>query len=215
MKNNLDNIKFTSQYGQDRYCYNQFFKNKTTGTFLEIGCIDGIKFSNTFAFEQLGWSGLCVEPSENNFKHLVKNRNCICEKYAVGVESGKKVQFLDIYGYGEGLSGVIEKYDTRHVSRIQREIQNAANSGHSVIEVETININKLLTKHNLHNIDICSIDTEGGEEDIVESIDFNINKIDILIVENNYKTNRVKNYLESVSYAFICSMGSDDIYKFT
>ena len=33
------------------------------GTFVDLGCYDGVTYSNTWYFERkLGWSGVCVEP---------------------------------------------------------------------------------------------------------------------------------------------------------
>ena len=45
----------------------------TTGRFLEIGAYDGKVFSNTFRLAQLGWRGVCVEPSPTVFPSLIKN----------------------------------------------------------------------------------------------------------------------------------------------
>ena len=71
-------MKFYSQYKQDEWLYNNHFKNKKNGTFLEIGADDGIDKSNTKFFEDLGWVGMCIEASPKRFKLLKNNRNCIC-----------------------------------------------------------------------------------------------------------------------------------------
>ena len=44
-------MEFYSQWGQDKYIYNNFFKNKKDGFFLEIGADDGVRFSNCKFFE--------------------------------------------------------------------------------------------------------------------------------------------------------------------
>ena len=44
-----------------------------TGRFLEIGAWDGKCFSNTYRLAELGWKGVCVEPSPTVFPSLVKN----------------------------------------------------------------------------------------------------------------------------------------------
>lgn len=43
------------------------------GRFLEIGAWDGKGFSNTFRLAELGWKGVCVEPSPVVFPNLLKN----------------------------------------------------------------------------------------------------------------------------------------------
>lgn len=47
--------------------------NVQTGRFLDIGAWNGKGFSNTFRLTELGWSGVCVEPSPVVFPDLIKN----------------------------------------------------------------------------------------------------------------------------------------------
>jgi FkbM family methyltransferase len=205
-------LEFYSQHGQDRFCYEKFFQNKKDGFFLEIGALDGIRLSNTYFYEKMGWSGICVEPSPKKFSLLEKNRNCICEKAAVSNISGQKLSFMDIHGYGEGLSGIVEKYNKKHRDRIQREIKNPNNLGFELVEVETISFNDLLEKHDIVNVDLCSIDIEGGELDVLKSIDFSRFKIGILIVENNYNDQEMRNFMSSSGYELKARISCDDIY---
>ena len=58
-------VSYYSQLGQDRFLNENYFKNKLTGTFVDIGAHDGNTYSNSKFFENLGWSGLCVEPIPN------------------------------------------------------------------------------------------------------------------------------------------------------
>lgn len=49
-----------SQAGQDRFVY-EILNHKPDGTFLDIGCHDGRKHSNSLALEEVGWRGLLVD----------------------------------------------------------------------------------------------------------------------------------------------------------
>ena len=41
------------------------------GTFVDLGCYDGVTYSNTWYFEtKLGWSGVCVEPNPAVFPRI-------------------------------------------------------------------------------------------------------------------------------------------------
>lgn len=42
------------------------------GRFLDIGAYDGKTFSNTLRLAELGWSGVCIEPSPSVFPALLK-----------------------------------------------------------------------------------------------------------------------------------------------
>jgi FkbM family methyltransferase len=205
-------MNYYSQFQQDEWLYNHFYKNKIDGVFLEIGADDGIDKSNTKFFEDLGWSGLCIEPSPNRFSKLVNNRKCICENIAIFDKKGE-IDFLDISGWGKGLSGIVESYDEQHVRRIAWELENPENKGHNTIKVNTDTLNNILEKYEIYNIDFCTIDTEGSEYEILKDFDFDRFNIDIIIVENNYGSNNVKDLLESKGYEHISKIEIDDVYK--
>ena len=66
-------MKYYSQYKQDEFIYNSFFKNKRDGVFLEIGADDGVRFSNCKFFEDhLNWKGIAVEARKEAYEKLKK-----------------------------------------------------------------------------------------------------------------------------------------------
>ena len=68
-------MSYYSQFSQDKYIYETFFKNKKEpGFFLEIGADDGIRFSNCKFFEEtLNWKGIAIEPRNDAFNTLIEN----------------------------------------------------------------------------------------------------------------------------------------------
>ncbi len=205
--------KFYSQYQQDQYIYENFFKNKQNGVFVDIGAHDGISLSNTYFFEKtMGWTGICVEPIPEVYNRLKNNRNCLCVQGCI-FDKRESVPFLKISGWAEMLSGIIENYDPHHVKRIQWEID--LNGGQSeVINVKCYNLMQLLLDNHIQHIDYLSIDTEGGELGILQSIDFSRIDIDVIEVENNY-LGPFQAFLEPLGYKKICDLGPDEIYRKT
>lgn len=204
-------MKFYSQYQQDKWLYENHFKDKKDGVFLEIGADDGIDKSNTKFFEDIGWKGMCIEPSPKRFLLLENNRNCICENYAISDTIGE-VEFMDISGWGKGLSGIVEKYNQQHKRRIELEVRHPENKGSEIVRVKTELLNNLLEKHQLNQIDFCTIDTEGGEYDILKTIDFDKYNIKIILVENNYNDKEVFKFLSKKGYKKIHKLYIDDVY---
>lgn len=207
-------MSYYSQFSQDKYIYETFFKNKKDpGFFLEIGADDGIKFSNCKFFEEtLNWKGIAIEPRNEAFNKLIKNRNCICLKSALS-NIEETTQFLDIKGYGTGLSGLIDKYDPKHIQRIKYETQHPNNKGQEIIEVQTKKLNDILNKYNITNIDFLSIDTEGSELSILETIDFDKINIDIITIEDNYKDTNLMKFFTDRNYSFVKEIECDKIFK--
>lgn len=205
-------MKYYSQYGQDEWLYNNIFSDVDRGIFVEIGADDGIDKSNTKFFEDIGWTGLCIEPSPTRFKKLLRNRKCICENYAISDQDGT-VEFLDISGWGKGLSGITSKYNDKHKNRIAGEVKHPDNTGFEKIKVKTTTIVNLLNIHDINHVNFCSIDTEGCELDIIKSIDFSITSIDVLLIENNYNESQIERHLTQFSYKKIAKLSIDDVYQ--
>ena len=214
---------YKSQYGQDKYI-DKLFEQKEGGVFLDIGAHDGEFLSNTYFLEKhRDWTGMCFEPNPRLFANLVKIRNCICIEGAASDVEGE-FDFLDIEGV-EALGGLVSKYDERHLDRIDHDFEMYKGKGREVIKVSCYNVNKLLLENNIKHVDYCSIDTEGGELDIVKSIDLAKIFIAVFTIENNYQEkNKVKKflrdlrkktvngYLRSKGYKLIDSLNCDEVF---
>jgi len=62
-------------------------------------------------------------------------------------------------------------------------------------------------------IDYLSIDVEGGELDIVKTIDFNKYFVKVMSIENNYEDEEMISLIESYGFEHICDMECDNIFK--
>jgi len=155
--------------------------NKRDGFFIDIGAHNGIDGSNTKYLEELGWSGICIEPHPLVFEKLKDNRSCEVLNCAIW-DKDCKVNFMAISGYPEMLSGIIECYDSRHMNRIQNEIRQYGGSSITV-EIDAKRFSSVVKNK---CIDFLSVDTEGSELDILNSIDFSEYDIKIVCVENNF-----------------------------
>jgi FkbM family methyltransferase len=206
-------MKYYSQYKQDEFIYNSFFKNKRDGVFLEIGADDGVRFSNCKFFEDhLNWKGIAVEARKEAYEKLKKNRNCICINCVLS-DKEEETDFLELKGYGIGLSGLINKYNEQHKIRINQEIKNPNHKGKNIIRVSTKKLCDILEKHKIKNIDFLSIDTEGSELDILSTIDFDKYIIDVITIEDNYNDPKLMIFFKERGYEFVKQIKCDKIFK--
>ncbi|MFF2290447.1 FkbM family methyltransferase [Peribacillus butanolivorans] len=74
---------------------------------------------------------------------------------------------------------------------MNQEIQEFGGNS-KIIKVKTFTLQPILDRHNITEIDLCSIDTEGAEMAVIQSIDFNKVKIECIVTENNYGEKNVK-----------------------
>ena len=210
------NNSFYSQCGQDSFLHHKFFSTKRDGVFVDIGAHDGKTYSNTYFFENRGWKGLCIEPLPEIFAQLCKNRTCICIEGCI-YDKADVARFLRVGSligeHTDMLSGIVENYHPNHLRRIAREISNGAGFCEEIV-VKCYSLNELLEQHNFHHVDYLSIDTGGGELDILKSIDFERFTIDVIGVENNYNGTAFEQFLKTKGYQKLTqfSYSSDEIY---
>lgn len=204
--------KYYSQYGQDKYLRDTFFSQLNNGFFIEVGADDGIDKSNTLFFEKKGWNGICIEPSPTRYKRLEANRSCHC--FNIGIHSRScKMDFLDIDGYGKGLSGIIESYDPRHLQRIKLETsKNIKTKYCKNIEIQCRPLDDIIREVGVNHVDYISIDVEGHELAVLQSINFDEVSFGVISIENNYKDFTIKSFLEKKGYTWFTNVEIDDIY---
>jgi hypothetical protein len=84
------------------------------------------------------------------------------------------------------LSGIADKYDPEHRQRIEAELRQYG--GHAeTIEVQARPFNEIAREFRLSEFTYLSIDTEGSELAILQSIDFSELFVHALTVEYNFE----------------------------
>ncbi len=203
-------MKYYSQYRQDEFLNKNIFKNTKNGFFVEMGADDGISLSNTLFFERkLGWSGICVEPRKEAYEKLVKNRKCRTANVGIALEKGEK-DFIDAKSAGL-ISGLSEYMDPRHLSRLEKEVAKQGEKPQN-IKITCITFNELIARFPTDHIDYFSLDVEGGELQILQSIDYKKTPIYCISVENNFKEPDINSFLKTKGYRFVTDIGIDDVY---
>jgi len=178
-----------SQICQDVFVACQLSLWKKTSAnryFVEFGATDGITMSNTYIFEKrFGWNGLLIEPARVWKDRLIANRSSDFDFRCVFNSTGQKVEF------NESENAV---YSTiQNFSKIDTHAQKRISGGKYV--VETVTLNDVLENHNAPKIiDYLSIDTEGSEFTILNSVDFNTWSFKVITVEHNYTPHRALIY---------------------
>ena len=201
---------FMSQAGQDRYVFEQFFQDKRDGVFVDIGAFDGLLGSNSYFFEKsLGWRGLLVEASARWCERATGQRACPVVHAVIGAEDGE-AEFLEVLAGYTQMSGLIDSYRPGVLDRVR------AHSEHQerLTRVPVRTLDGLLAEHDLSHIDYCSIDVEGAERAILESLDFDRLDIQVMSLENG-TTDPSRGYaqlLEPHGYRLQAVVGVDEIY---
>ena len=206
---------FYSQCGEDLEVYVDFIsKNKDyfrdNGTYIEVGGSDGVKFSNTKFFEdELGFTGILIEPEPQFFNLLQKTRpnnhlyNCLIS------ESHNPQNFIVSKGPGDGwVSGMEKTMSEGH--KLSWHNENSL-----VSKIQTEKISSIVKISGLKYIDLFFIDVEGAEEEVLNTVDFDL-PIYVVVVEldgsNIIKDNRCRNILNKNGFTLHKKVGLSDIW---
>ena len=196
-----------SQSRQDLFVLAQLNFAKR-GFFVEFGATNGISLSNTWLMEtEFQWTGILAEPAKCWHADLRNNRTAKIETNCIWSKSHEQFEFRET--------------DVPELSTLQDFSKNDRHSSKrmrgSSYTVNTISLNDLLEKHNAPEvIDYLSIDTEGSEFVILNSVDFNRFKFKVITVEHNFTNAReqIFNLLTSKGYRRVLEevSGFDDWY---
>ena len=156
---------YWGQAGEDHHVHNTYFPTLRNGTFLEMGALDGIAYSNTKFFEDtMGWSGVLIEPIPSSFAKLrVNRRNCALFQCAVSTKDGS----LDMYDHG-AVSSVKKNTTTEFYNGWHKD----KNIG--IVQVPSRRLDSILHEAGVKSIDFWSLDVEGSEFEALESMDWSI-----------------------------------------
>ena len=175
-----------SQISQDVFvsCQLQLWKPTIESKyFVEFGATDGVALSNTYLLEKtFKWDGLLIEPARIWRERLITNRNCKIDFRCVFDESGKTIQFNESV---DAVYSTIDQFSQADQHAGQR------NRGDRYL-VNTVSLNDVLEESGAPLvIDYLSIDTEGSEFQILQTVDFNKWTFKIITVEHNFMPHRI------------------------
>ena len=137
---------------------------------------------------------LHLEAIEDAYKNMksVSWENVRIENVAIAVDDQKEVDLY--YHPRNGPLFEVASLDPKHVCKHgdfkEHELE--------VLKVPTMSIQSLFDKHNIKEVDLLVIDTEGMDDTILKTIDFSKYKIHRLIFENcHIKDEGIYEYLET------------------
>ena len=186
---------YYSQYGED-YLLWKLFDCKETGIYVDVGAFDGVYQSNTFSFEQQGWSGICIEPHPRYFQ-LCEQARSQATCLNVACVSDDDVHSIEFHSEELGLfSGI--RGDREEVVRLRYEKLGRSFKGFDRITVLASTLNTILIR-NLPpetEIDFISIDVEGTELEVLRGLDLSRFRPSVIVVDGG-DSRRAKESLDA------------------
>jgi len=170
----------SSARGEDAAVLRSFFTDRVTGrplrggTFLEIGGANGLEQSNTWIFEVcLGWKGILVEAHPRFFAQLRRNRPATLNMQfaACARDAGLWANFSAQRWTGARVITADDQPTDGHRQSIQ------------TVSVQCGQLGDHLARLQVERLDFVSVDVEGSELTVLQSLDFSRLTIGVVLVE--------------------------------
>jgi len=207
-------LRKRNTYSQDQedLFINDYFKEKSNGFYIDIGCYHPIKYSNTALLYNRGWKGINIDMNQTSidlFNILRKRDKNICA--AISNTSKKTIQYFD------HLFSPINTLDKNFSSIASKKLSFRK---HTEKTIQTYKFNQIIQKYNINikQIDFINIDVEAHDLEVLESIDLSIFNAKIICVEiannqNNIKEKKLRDYLNKYNYELIKTVGLNGFFE--
>ena len=172
-----------------------FFKDKTKGVYIDVGCYHPYNGNNTKMLYDRGWSGINIDLDFHTidlFNYIRKRDENI--NIAISEKEGE----YDLYHF-------------HNRSALNSLDANRKNNAKEVKKVKTKTLNSIIenSKFQYDKINLLSIDVEGHELEVIKSIDLNKYAPEIILIEfMEGKLNEIKFYKQNINFII-----DSDLYK--
>jgi len=168
------------------------------GIFVEVGANDPVDGSQTLRLENIGWSGLLVEPLSEHAEDLRRLRKAHVEEVACGPRSQHEtIMRFKVAGVASTLA---EEFINHRV--VEEETR----------EVRVVTLNSLLEKHGIDKIDLLSLDVEGYELEVLDGLSLDRYKPRFILIEDRVRDLTRHDYLVSKGYKVVRRSGANGWY---
>ncbi|XP_042211076.1 uncharacterized protein LOC121858624 isoform X2 [Homarus americanus] len=185
-----------SQYRQSIFLITKILPGMKGGFFVEVGAMDGELYSNTLYLErELGWTGLLIEANPSAFQQLLsKHRKAWAINAAAAVNT-----YTSIVSY-------LSTGDKEEAGEISEDL-------HIGIKIKAIPLYSILKSMD-RVIDFLSLDIQGQELKVLQTLPWNIVKIRVMCIRaERQELLSLNGLLINNGYKFLTAMNNHSWYK--
>ena len=159
-----------SQYGEDAILWH--LKPQPRGFYIDVGAFHPRILSNTYKLYLKGWSGITIEPNPDSVDTFRRVR-----PRDLHLNIGVSRTPCDLTYYRFELSE-LNSFDREQASRMRTDVS-------SCLEVSCLPLSEVVQQHAAaRRIDLLSVDCEGLDLSVLESLDWTLTRPVAVIVED-------------------------------
>uniref|UniRef100_A0A8D8RJD1 Protein Star n=1 Tax=Cacopsylla melanoneura TaxID=428564 RepID=A0A8D8RJD1_9HEMI len=175
-------------------------KDMKNGFFIECGALDGETRSNTLFMERyLDWSGLLIEADPLNFYDMLKKHR----------KAQMSPSCLSVHPYAT----VVRFEQNKNMGKI-REPDESEDLSKRYVDVQCFPLVTYLLAMNITTVDYFSLDVEGSELQVLQTIPFDQFNIRTLSVEWTHVKegkDEIRSFMEKKGYTVFSEVTNDQL----
>ena len=197
--------KSYSMFGEDIFI-KKFFKNKSRGIYVDVGCYHPLDGNNTYLLFKKGWNGINIDLNKTSIELFEKARkNDLNLRIAISNKI-KKIKYF--YRKKINMLNTINK----------KFAKTSFKKGFKTSFVQAYTLNSVLEKSKLRNnkIDFLNLDIEGNEINALKSLNFKKYSPKLICVEiHNFSSSKSKiyNLKSNTIYSFLLRKGYRKVWN--
>ena len=197
--------KSYSMFGEDIFI-EKFFKKKSKGIYVDVGCYHPIDGNNTYLLFKKGWNGINIDLNKTSIELFNKARKKDFNLRIAVSNKFKKIKYF--YRKKINMLNTINK----------KFAKSSFRKGFKTSFVQADTLNSVLKKTKLKNkkIDFLNLDIEGNEINALKSLNFKKYSPKLICVEiHNYSSSKSKinNFKSNPIYSFLLRKGYRKVWK--
>jgi FkbM family methyltransferase len=177
------------------------FRNQKNGFYIDVGCQHPIKNNNTYLLYKKGWCGINIDLDKDNIDLFNVSR---ISDDNINVAVSNKINEVDLFFFHK-------KSPINTIDKKTSQFQKAKISSINKVKTNTLNNIIKSSKYSNKKIDLLSIDVEGHELPVLEGLDFNKYRPNVIVVEYldlnvsklEIKNLNIENVINSEIYKFL------------
>ena len=184
-----------AQFGEDIILDELLKPEIRDGFYVDVGCYHPKTHSNTFRLHQRGWSGINIELEEDKIRLF---NLCRPNDHHIVCPVSDKQETVTIRRYNTfGLDSTI---DDQHAAGLRGDVLDEQ-------QAETKTLAQVIENSPFagRTIDVLSIDAEGMDFRILQSVDFQVHPPQVILIEDYHKD--IREILETDTFKLLASQG--------
>jgi FkbM family methyltransferase len=178
----------------------EFFQNRTTGFFVEVGANDPVSGSQTWHLEQRGWRGILVEP-QPSCAELLRQQRKNSRVFQMACSAPEKTgEAMFHFSNFSGLCGLEKHVDDPNVVYERSE------------PVKVTTLDAILESEGNPALDCVFIDVEGTELDVLRGFDLKKHHPLLILMEDKVHSLAKHFYLRRQGYKLVKRTGVNNWY---